>query len=399
MKSKCFSLQSIIFIVFVCLIIPLPESALFGQEMQIPSLAQSLVNQCANIKESDCVLISGGVKDIDLLEDIAIEVRKMGAFPLITVGSDRLTRMMYTDVPAKYDSQTPMFDMELAKMVHAIIGVEFGETMGLLSDIPTERFETRNKANTPVNDIIMKRNVRQVSLGNGLYPTSELANMFGISLEQLSNIFWDGVNVDYNALQTSCNSVKQTLVSGKKIHISNPNGTDFSVQIEGRPIYVSDGVISEDDANTGGVACQVWLPAGEVYLTPVPGTAEGKVVVDRQLYQGGVIEGLTLTFKAGKLTSMTAKSGLDPLKKRYDAYGAGKDQFAIIDIGVNPNVKIVPDSKMTCWVANGMITVGVGNDEWAGGQNASAFFMANFLPGSTVKVDDKVIIEKGQLKL
>jgi leucyl aminopeptidase (aminopeptidase T) len=131
----------------------------------------------------------------------------------------------------------------------------------------------------------------------------------------------------------------------------------------------------------------------------VPGTAEGKIIVDRQFYQGKVIENLTLTFKAGKLTSMTAKSGLKPLKKRYDASGAGKDQFALIDIGVNPNVKIVPNSKMVCWMAHGMVTVGVGNDEWAGGENESAFSMANFLPGSTLKIDDMVVIDKGQLKL
>jgi leucyl aminopeptidase (aminopeptidase T) len=398
-KVKHFSLPLIMFLALAyCLVFSL-ESNLLGQEMEKASLAQNLVNQCANIKEGDLVVVNGGVRDMELLEEIAVQVRKLGAFPLLTVGSDRLTRMMYTDVPADYDSQTPMFDMELAKMVHAIVSVEYGESMNLLSDIPAERFETRSAAYTPINNVVMERNVRQVSLGNGLYPIQQRAEMFGISLEELSNIFWNGVNVDYDLLQTSCNSVKEALFAGEKVHISNPNGTDFSVQIAKRPIFVSDGMISEDDVKRGGVACQVWLPAGEVFLSPVPGTAEGKIVVDKQFYQGKVIENLTLTFKAGKLTSMTAKSGLEPLKMRYDAYGPGKDQFAIIDIGVNPNVKIIPNSNMVCWMANGMVTVGVGNNEWAGGENESAFFMANFLPGSTLKVDDKVVVEDGQLKL
>jgi leucyl aminopeptidase (aminopeptidase T) len=120
----------------------------------------------------------------------------------------------------------------------------------------------------------------------------------------------------------------------------------MKVQIEGRPVFVSDGVISADDVQTGGAACSVWLPAGEVYLTPVPGTAEGKVVGDRQFFQGEEIQDLTLTFKAGKLTSMTAKSGLERLKALYDAAGPGKDEFAGIDIGINPNVHLVPGSRM-----------------------------------------------------
>jgi hypothetical protein len=37
--------------------------------------------------------------------------------------------------------------------------------------------------------------------------------------------------------------------------------------------------------------------------------------------------GLTLTYSKGRLTSMTAASNIESLKARYDAAGAGKDQF------------------------------------------------------------------------
>jgi hypothetical protein len=150
---------------------------------------------------------------------------------------------------------------------------------------------------------------------------------------------------------------------------------------------------------TGGAACRVYLPAGEVMLAPVPGTAEGKVVVDRQFFQGSEIQGLTLTFKAGKLTSMTAKSGLEPLKALYDAAGPGKDEFAFIDIGINPNVRLVRGSRMVGYMPAGMVTVGIGNNTWAGGENNVGYNMSNFLPGSTLEVDGKLLVEKGVLKL
>jgi len=368
-----------------------------GAGTDYEALAQKLVNQCTGIREGDQVLIFGGARDVELLENLAVHVRKLGAFPLVTFGSDRMTRRMYTDVPTKYDSQTPEFDLKLANLITAQIGVEWNETQGLLADIPPERLAAVGKANQPVNELTLKRNVRQVSLGNGLYPTTERAKQFDISQEELSKIFWDGVNADYAKLQTTGEWVKTALAQGKEVHLTNPNGTDLKMRIEGRPVFVSDGVISADDMKRGGPACQVWLPAGEVYLAPVAGTAEGKVVVDRQFFQGKEILGLTLTFKAGQLTAMTAKSGIEPLKAAYEASGAGKESFAFIDIGINPNVRLAPGSRMVGWMPAGMITVGIGNNTWTGGENNVSFGLTNFLPGSTLKVDGKVLVVNGSL--
>jgi leucyl aminopeptidase (aminopeptidase T) len=192
--------------------------------------------------------------------------------------------------------------------------------------------------------------------------------------------------------------VREALASGKEVQITNPNGTDLRVRIEGRSVLVSDGVISPEEQKRGGAACQVWLPAGEVYVAPVAGTAEGKVVVERQEFDGAEIEGLTLMFQAGKLTSMTARSGLERLTPVYDAAGTGKDAFAVIDLGINPNVRIPPGTRLATFVPAGMVTIGVGNNLWAGGDNAVPFGLASFLPGSTVKVDGKVIVENGILK-
>ena len=139
------------------------------------ALARKLVVQCAGIREDDLVLISGGVRDMELLENIAVNVRKQGAFPLITISSDRMTRRMFTDVPVKYDSQTPKFDLKLLDLITSVITVDYGETIGLLADIPPERLAAVSKASEPVGSLYVQRNIRGVNLGNGLYPTAALA--------------------------------------------------------------------------------------------------------------------------------------------------------------------------------------------------------------------------------
>ena len=396
MKTKK-TLAVIIFLMgflFVSKAQPMADKGMAENE----ALAQKLVNQCANIHEGEFVIVSGGLRDLELLEDIAINVGKKGAYPILTIGSDRLTRRWVTEVPVKYDSRTPEIDLKLFGFITATISVDYGETIGLLSDIPAERFVARGKAFEPVMDLMTKRNVKGVSLGNGLYPTEASAKQFGLTMKELSDLFWKGVNVDYAKLEATGKSVQAILAGGKEVQLTNPNGTDLKMRIEKRTVLVSDGVLSADDLKKGYAASQAYLPAGEAYLAPVPGTAEGTVVVDRQFYQDKEILGLTLTFKAGKLTSMTAKSGLEALKKMYDAAETGKEEFAFIDLGINPNVVMKPGSKLVAWMPAGMVTIGIGNNVWAGGENKNPYSLASFLPGSTLKVDGNALVENGVLK-
>ena len=362
------------------------------------AIAQKLVNQCASIREGDLVYVGGGVKNAELLEDIAVNVRKAGGFPLVAIDSDRMTRRMYTDVPAKYDAQSRESLAKFVESFSAFIEVSYSEDEGLLADIPPARLEANSRAGAAVTEAIIKRSPRSVYLGNGLYPTAQLAKRYGLSPDELTRIFWDAVNVDYAKLQSACESAKGRLTSGKEVRITNPNGTDLKMRIEGRPVFTSDGVISAEDEKRGYAGCQVYLPAGEVYVAPVPGTAEGKVVFDRDFIQGMEVKKLTMVFKGGKVTSMTAESGLERLKSRYDVAGAGKDEFSFVDIGVNPNFGEGPGSRFLNYVPAGMITVGIGSNIEFGGTNNCTFGYQSFLPGSTLTVDGKVLVDKGHLK-
>jgi aminopeptidase len=163
---------------------------------------------------------------------------------------------------------------------------------------------------------------------------------------------------------------------------------------------VSDGIISADDVKKGGPAVTVYLPAGEVFAAPVPGTAEGKVVESLTFYNGKEVTNLTLTFVGGKVTAITgAGPGFPELKADYDARGDGKELFGFVDFGINPNLHVWPTSKIGNWVQSGMVTVGTGNNTWAGGDNKISYGLTNFLPGSTVTLDGKTVVENGVLKL
>jgi aminopeptidase len=376
------------------------ETAKKASPTDLEALSNRLVDQVAGVKEGDIVFISGGVRDLELLENLNTDARKLGAFPLLTLNSDRMAKKYFEEVPQKYDAQTPDLDLKLATIATVAINVDANESEGYLAGVSPARLAATGKTFEPVGDLYLKRSVRQVSVGNGLYPTDWRAKRFGMTQDELAKTFWAAVNTDYSALQASGEKAKSALATGKELHITNPNGTDLKVRTEGRPFFVSDGIISSEDVKKGGPAVLVYLPAGEVYCAPVAGTAAGKVVVSRDFYNDKEVTDLTLTFAGGKLTSLTGSGpGFADLKARYDASGDGKELFGFVDFGINPNFSVPAASKLGNWIQSGMVTVGVGNNTWTGGDNKVSYEMVNHLPGSTVTLDGKTVVENGSLKL
>jgi aminopeptidase len=377
-----------------------PEAPKKTAAYDAEAVSGRLITQVAGVKESDIVFINGGLRDFELLENLVTDSRKVGAFPLLTISSDRMAKKYYEEVPEKYDTQSPDFDLKLATMPTVAISIDANEVEANLADVSPMRLANTAKTGEPVGELFLKRNVRQVSVGNDLYPTEWRAKRFGVTLEQLSKTFWDAVNSDYSGIQATGEKLKTTMSAGKELHITSAEGTDLKVKVEARPFFVSDGIISPEDVQKGGPAVSVFLPAGELFTTPVTGTAEGKVVIAEEYYQGKEITNLTLVFAAGKMTSMTGTGpGFDALKKDYDAVtDPGKDMFSYIDFGINPNLKIWPASKIGNWVQAGMVSFGTGNNTWAGGDNKALFDAGGHLPGCTVTLDGNIIIEKGEWK-
>ena len=107
-----------------------------------------------------------------------------------------------------------------------------------------------------------------------------------------------------------------------------------------------------------------------------------------------------LNFENGKLTSMTGEGdGFPALKAAYDAANEGKDILSYVDFGINPNYTLPGTTKYGNWVSSGMVSLGSGNNTWAGGTNNSAGGAGGHLAGCTVTIDGKTIMDKGELKL
>ncbi|WP_082112958.1 aminopeptidase [Pseudoxanthomonas suwonensis] len=369
--------------------------------VDLQALAHRVVTQSAGVKEGDAVLITGRHQDAELMEDLAVEVARVGGYPMIEYGSDRLARRLFFDVPEKYDAREDALLAKLVDTFDVVISLGNGTSENLFEGADPKRVAARSRANEAIGQAIYKNGVRMVELGNNMYPTAWRAERFGMDQDELARMFWDGLSMDYTELQARGEQVRATLAAGNVVHVTHPNGTDLTFRIQGRKVGVSDGIISEEDVRQGGSAVSVYLPAGEVYTTPVPGSAEGRLVDTGGSFRGKNIDNLTLTIDDGKVVAIEGTGpGYADLKAVYDAIDdERKNEFAFFNLGINPNVRLGEGSTAGSWMPAGAVTVGTGSNAWAGGDNHSGGGRTVFLPGSTVTLDDKVIVENGELKL
>ena len=360
-------------------------------------VARNLV-QAGMVKEGDKVLITGGVRDAALLEDIAIEARKLGAHPLITISSDRLVRRSYEEVPTAFDNVTSPVAMLLVNNFDVQIAIDVNETEGLLAGVPIARRTARAKAAEPVTEAYHKRKPRLVNLGNDLYPTVALARRLSVPQGALASAFWRAAGVSSSSLRTKGEALRRSFSEDGVVTITAPNGTNISLRVQPKDGFVSDGALTADKVKQGSAAAATYLPAGEVILPAVNGSANGKIVLDRLVWDGRLIRGLTLVFEKGLLTSMTAENDMSALESRYQGASGARNRFGFIDIGINDQTKLPVGSGRVVWTAPGAIVFGFGDNRGFGGENQSDFAFTAQIGGATLTVDGKQLITAGRLQ-
>ncbi len=366
------------------------------------AIARTIVTQNLGITVGEKVLIFGPVREMHLLEDLVFHVRNVGAFPHLVVTSDRLLERDNA-VPSRYDDVTDAFELALVDLVDVELVVAPDWHPSILAGLSPERLAARTAAFQPIINRTRERGTRFLEIGNGLSPIDWRAEQVGMSMDDLSSMFWSGISIDYAELGRKGAAVAKRLESGRDVLVTHPDGTDLRFRIDGRPVFVNDGVVSEADRDRGGAAILAWLPAGEVYTTAVAGTANGVLMIPRKAYlddpsPASEIRNLQIEFRDGRVVSMTGDGlGFANYKARYDAAGEGRDAFGALDIGLNPRIRLPEGNGYGSFLPEGDVTMGFGNDIVFGGENDADWGDVHFMQGATVTIDGEPLVQDGRL--
>jgi len=368
---------------------PTAASAQAGD--RIGSFAERLVTQVIHAKRGDVVQIDASTQNLELAEDIWADLHQVGAWGIIWFHTPRMDQL-WSHITTKYDSDEAMSALDLKHFVIADIQLDWAEDPAI-SEPLVSRYPAWTKGQQPVQDYVAAHGVAFVDVGNNLNPSRYVASQYGISLAQMGDLFWSGLNVDPAVIDRKASILRSHLHSGALVHVTAPNGTDFTFRATGSDMWLSDGVPTA--ANHHNVA----LPAGDAVVYAVAGTANGTIVSSVQYYLSTKVTGLTMHLAGGKLSSWSAATGAAEVTKFYDVAGAGRDAFTYADIGLNPAIHFIDGSTMTATMLGGMVTLNVGRDNCCGGTNVSASSLDASVPHATVTIDGRTVVDNGVLEL
>jgi hypothetical protein len=71
--------------------------------------------------------------------------------------------------------------------------------------------------------------------------------------------------------------------------------------------------------------------------------------------------------------------------------------LGVVDIGINSGIKAPEERPLRIWSQAGTVSIVVGNNTWAGGDNQVNFSATGSAPNSTVTVDGKTLVQDGKL--
>lgn len=148
------------------------------------------------------------------------------------------------------------------------------------------------------------------------------------------------VNIDYKLLGERCAKLIKKYQNVVTVHVTSPSGTDVTISVENRKAFSDDGDFTKP--GTGGN-----IPAGEVYISPVVGKTNGRIVFDGSMtFSDGdsILETpITVDLVNGFITEVTGGEEAKRLLK--DITAAEKESLALEKNGKLPEGKGAEYSK------------------------------------------------------
>ncbi len=387
---KILKLSPIILLVCLC-------SPVFSQDPDYRSISEKIVNTTLKVQPGESVFISGSSDELDLMEELYVTVSKAGGKPILGIDIPTAQKRAVMETSNDYLSSPNKFGLTMMKEVDCFINVNSVENPDLFKDVPEEKLAAFRQSFQAFNEVYPSADFRSVSLGQvGGIPTQAYAKSIGADYTQLKTMFWEAVDTDYKALLAKGKKIAASMKNGSSAHLKSTAGTDITFTIGNTDARTNCGR-SEETADKSGPS-ESWLPAGEVYITIDPTSANGTLVVPYLDFRDHDISNLKLTFKNGTISSMEADENIQVLEKALNLSTGIKNALSYLDIGLNPDSHPLEGSDYLSFEMGGVITVGVGSNLWAGGGVVSDFGVSFHLPNSTLAIDGQEIVVNGSLK-
>jgi hypothetical protein len=206
---------------------------------------------------------------------------------------------------------------------------------------------------------------------------------------------------DYVALAAAQAGFERAM-RASDVRVTTPAGTDVTFRIGDRAVTKQDGNATAARAQRALnlIDREIELPAGAIRVAPLEESVRGTIAFPPSVWGGTTVEGLVLTFAAGRVVDVRAEQGLDAVLAEMDTAGDAGRAFREFALGFNPLLAVseVGDAWIPYYgYGAGVVRLSLGDNSELGGTVGGGYVRWNFFTDATVTVDGEVWVEGGRL--
>ncbi|MDF1592126.1 MAG: aminopeptidase [Desulfobacterales bacterium] len=202
------------------------------------------------------------------------------------------------------------------------------------------------------------------------------------------------INADYEACDRLGRKLGAVLEKTEKVRITSPAGTDIRGIVKDRPVQYETGLFKLP----GQFAA---FPDSEINISPLEGTAHGKIVSDVSIMSVGItLYGpVTLIVKDGRITDIQGGMAAAKLRQILEVLNDEKAyNYAEFGIGLNPEARLAA-TNLEDLGRLGNCHAGIGSSFAIGGKVLAPNHIDAMYKDATVYFDGKVVLENGICRL
>jgi leucyl aminopeptidase (aminopeptidase T) len=220
---------------------------------------------------------------------------------------------------------------------------------------------------------------------------------------KLSEMYEASLYLDYDALAAHQERLIERL-RNSTVEITNAAGTELRFRLQEAHFHRGNGNASKAFINgyaRSGSARdrEVELPAGAIRTVDITET-EGRLVCTRETFAGRQVGTLTYAFRDNRITRVTSEYHDDFVQALWALETGDKDRFGEFNLGVSPALSLLPGHDRVIpyyGYGAGVVRVSLGDNQESGGAYRSSYHHWLFLTDATVKVDGRIMVERGTL--
>lgn len=203
------------------------------------------------------------------------------------------------------------------------------------------------------------------------------------------------MSADYDRIAADSRLIADLLSRTGHVRVTSSAGTDIAFRTGNRSAHADDGLLRRSGAFGN-------LPAGEAFIAPVEGSAEGTIVVSPGWFRG-LTEYMTLQFSGGLVVSVEGGGavgrqirnvlGLDDDARHLEPFRSRRN-LAEFGVGTNPQASSL-ETGLEAEKIRGTVHLAVGDNAHFGGATSADYHRDFVIPEATFWLDGTLVMEQG----